>query len=70
MPSGFEWDPDKAKKNQKKHGVSFEEASSVFADPLSITIPDPDHSEEEDRFVTVGESDRPFAGGSFHRTGR
>jgi len=58
MPSAFEWDPDKAKKNRKKHGVSFEEASSVFADSLSVTIPDPDHSEEEDRFVTVGESDR------------
>ena len=64
MPSGdvmsleFEWDDDKARKNVKKHGVSFEEASTVFGDPLALTIPDPLHSEEEDRFITLGESDR------------
>jgi uncharacterized DUF497 family protein len=40
----FEWNPDKANSNWKKHGVSFNEASTVFNDPLSITFPDPDHS--------------------------
>lgn len=54
----FEWDREKAKKNLKKHGVSFEEASSVFADPLALTIHDPLHSDEEDRYVTIGESNR------------
>ena len=54
----FEWDADKAKKNRSKHGVSFEEASSVFGDPLALTIADPLHSEEEDRFITLGESHR------------
>ena len=41
----FEWDPEKADENRKKHGVEFVEATTVFADPLSITVPDPDHSE-------------------------
>ncbi len=54
----FEWDRDKAKTNRKKHGVSFEEASTVFADPLALTIHDPMHSDEEDRYVTIGESNR------------
>ncbi len=54
----FEWDDEKAKSNLKKHGVSFEEASSVFASALSLTIADPRHSDEEDRFVTLGESHR------------
>ena len=54
----FEWDRDKAKKNLRKHSVSFEEASSVFADPLALTIHDPTHSDEEDRYVTIGESNR------------
>jgi uncharacterized DUF497 family protein len=58
MSLEFEWDEDKAKRNQKKHRVSFEEASSIFGDPLALTIPDPLHSEEEDRFVTLGESHR------------
>ena len=58
LHDNFEWDDDKAKQNIRKHGVSFEEASSVFADPLALTIPDPLHSEEEDRFVTLGESHR------------
>lgn len=58
MSLSFEWDEQKAKGNKKKHGVSFEEASTVFADPLSRTIPDPIHSEEEDRFVILGESNR------------
>jgi uncharacterized protein len=56
MSLAFEWDQTKAKQNLKKHGVSFEEASTVFGDPLARTIPDPLHSEEEDRFVQLGES--------------
>ena len=52
----FEWDERKAHANLKKHKVSFEEASTVFGDPLSLTIDDPVHSEEESRFVTVGKS--------------
>jgi uncharacterized protein len=57
MYDGFEWDPAKAATNLKKHGVSFEEASTVFDDPLSITIDDDEHSDEEQRFVTMGRSD-------------
>jgi uncharacterized DUF497 family protein len=52
----FEWDEAKAKASLKKHGVSFEEASTVFGDPLSLTIEDPLHSGEEDRLVTIGQS--------------
>jgi uncharacterized protein len=54
----FEWDPKKAKSNVKKHGVSFEEAVTVFYDPLSATFDDPDHSGDEPRFVTIGYSSR------------
>jgi uncharacterized DUF497 family protein len=54
----FEWDESKAAQNEKKHKVSFEEASTVFADVLSSTFHDPDHSFEEDRYVTIGTSDR------------
>lgn len=54
----FEWDRTKAERNLRKHGVSFEEAATVFGDPLSRTIEDPLHSASEDRFVTVGESFR------------
>jgi uncharacterized DUF497 family protein len=54
----FEWDPDKAARNLAKHGVSFSEAATVFGDPLALTYLDPDHSEDEDRFLTFGESDR------------
>lgn len=50
----FEWDPQKAAGNQRKHGVSFQEAASVLSDPLSITYHDPDHSITEYRFITVG----------------
>jgi uncharacterized DUF497 family protein len=50
----FEWDPEKAAENSKKHGVAFADASTVFGDPLEITIPDPDHSEGEARFLSVG----------------
>lgn len=52
----FEWDEEKAAENLSKHGVSFTEASTVFEDPLSRTIPDPLHSDEEDRFVILGVS--------------
>ena len=54
MPLRFEWDPEKAKSNLKKHGVSFEEAATAFGDSLSLTVEDPAHSESEDRFVTIG----------------
>ena len=50
----FIWNSRKARQNLKKHGVPFEEASTVFVDPLAGTIPDPDHSFEEARFVTIG----------------
>lgn len=50
----FEWDDRKARASVKKHGVSFHEAATIFGDPLAITFPDPDHSEEEDRSVTLG----------------
>lgn len=56
MPLSFEWDASKAKTNLSKHGVRFEEASTVFGDPLSLTIPDPAHSQAEDRFIIVGYS--------------
>lgn len=52
----FEWDPEKDEANQRKHGVSFDEASTVFGDPLAVTIDDPDHSEDEERFLTTGMS--------------
>ena len=56
MEEYFEWDKRKAWLNLKKHRVSFEEAMTVFRDPLSITIPDPIHSEDEERGVIIGES--------------
>jgi uncharacterized DUF497 family protein len=54
----FEWDQRKAAANLKKHGVSFEEAITVFADPVSMNMPDPDHSEGEQRFLVLGASVR------------
>ena len=54
----FEWDPRKAEINQRKHDVSFSEASSVFGDDFAVTVPDPDHSKNEDRFITIGQSNR------------
>ena len=54
----FEWDPKKAAANRRKHGVTFEEASSALRDSFSATAHDPDHSEDEDRFVTFGVSSR------------
>lgn len=54
MVQGFEWDDAKAIENSRKHHVSFDEAASVFDDPLLITIEDSDHSGEELRFLTIG----------------
>ena len=50
----FEWDTDKAVTNERKHGVSFHEALTVFRDALSLTYPDTDHSSDEDRFLIIG----------------
>jgi uncharacterized protein len=55
----FEWDSAKAGANLRKHGVAFEEAETVFSDDLALLIDDPDHSEEEDRFVLLGLSAAP-----------
>ncbi|MFH1739845.1 MAG: BrnT family toxin [bacterium] len=52
----FDWDPGKAWSNVRKHGLSFEEAATVFYDPFSATFDDPDHSDDESRFITVGYS--------------
>ena len=54
----FEWDPKKARRNLNIHGISFDEASTAFRDPLSGTIDDPLHSEDEERFVLIGQSQR------------
>ena len=54
MALNFEWDANKAKSNLGKHRISFEEASTVFGDLRSLTIPDPAHSDLENRFITVG----------------
>jgi uncharacterized DUF497 family protein len=54
MSLAVEWDSVKAEANRRKHGVSFEEAATVLADPLSITLPHPDHSEAEERFLLLG----------------
>jgi len=54
----FEWDPQKAKSNLEKHGVSFEEASTAFQDTLSLTIDDPLHSIDEERVVLIGMSNK------------
>jgi len=50
----FEWDPNKAEENQRKHGISFHEGASVFGDPLAITFSDPEHSTDEERHLTFG----------------
>jgi uncharacterized DUF497 family protein len=50
----FEWDSSKASENVQKHGVAFQEAATVFGDPLAITFDDPDHSLIEDRHITFG----------------
>ncbi len=56
MPLNFEWDNGKAKANLTKHGVSFEEAATVFGDSMSLTIPDPAHSKVEVRSIVLGQS--------------
>ena len=54
----FEWEPAKAVANKRKHRVAFDEARTVFADPLVVLMPDPDHSFDEERYVALGFSDR------------
>ena len=54
----FEWDENKAKQNLSKHGVYFEEAKTIFDDPLYIDFYDPDHSDNEERYLIVGQSNR------------
>ncbi|EAZ90343.1 BrnT family toxin [Crocosphaera chwakensis] len=54
----FEWDENKAKQNLSKYGVSFEEAKTIFDDPLYVDFYDPDHSENEERYLIVGQSNR------------
>ncbi|MEW6085297.1 MAG: BrnT family toxin [Chloroflexota bacterium] len=58
MKPDFEWDPEKAQKNLQKHEVGFEEASSVFDDPMFITVLDDEHSDDEERYITIGISDK------------
>ena len=58
MPIKYVWDPRKARVNFRKHGITFTEASTVFADILAITVRDPDHSDDEERWVTLGHSAR------------
>jgi uncharacterized protein len=54
----FEWDKSKAESNLIKHGISFDDAQTVFNDPLYVDFYDPDHSEDEDRYLIIGESSR------------
>lgn len=54
----FEWNEEKSKENLRKHGVSFDEAKTVFNDPLAMTIADPGHSSREDRYIDMGMSSR------------
>jgi uncharacterized protein len=56
MQYNFEWDPNKAKVNIKKHGVSFEQVAEIFLDPLQLVIFDSEHSEAEERWVTLGKT--------------
>ena len=58
MRLGFEWDAEKAQENRRKHGVTFEEGLKVLSDPLSITIDDPDHSANEQRYINIGTSEK------------
>lgn len=58
MKLSFEWDDEKAKANFKKHRVGFDEATTVCTDPFSVTIPDPGHSADEQRYVDIGSSDK------------
>ena len=56
MPLTFEWDSRKARSNLAKHGVAFERATTIFGDPRSLTIPDPEHSLIEPRFIAMGKA--------------
>jgi uncharacterized DUF497 family protein len=58
MKPTYEWDEQKAQSNFRKHEISFDEAETVFDDPLAITIRDPNHSQAEVRFVDIGQSDK------------
>lgn len=58
MSLTFEWDPRKATRNRKIRQISFTEAASVFSDPLSATVDDPEHSDKEDRFLIFGRSNQ------------
>jgi len=58
MKLNFEWDEEKAKTNIKKHGIGFDEAITVFLDPFSMTIYDPNHSADEQRYISIGSSDQ------------
>ncbi len=58
MPASFEWDAQKAKSNLQKHQVDFEEASTIFDDPQFITILDHEHSQDEERYITIGLSNK------------
>ena len=54
----FEWDPRKAESNLRRYGVSFTEAGTIFGDELAVTVSDPDHSADEDRYISIGWSNR------------
>jgi uncharacterized protein len=56
MPTRFEWNTEKADTNLRRHGVGFAEAQTVFKDDLSVTVLDPHHSDEEERWITIGQS--------------
>lgn len=58
MKPHFEWDENKARDNIRNHHVTFEEAETIFDDPLAITVPDPHHSIREERFIDIGQSNR------------
>ena len=58
MALRFEWDPNKARRNRRKHRLSFEEATTAFEDDQSVTVPDPTHSVGEERFVLLGRTSR------------
>ncbi|MCP4107460.1 MAG: BrnT family toxin [Desulfobacteraceae bacterium] len=58
MSLTFEWDQNKSEANERKHGVTFEEAKTVFNDPFAITIDDPDHSDDEYRYIDIGFSSK------------
>lgn len=72
MNDSFVWDPQKAQTNFGKHGIRFEEASTVFADPMRIVLLDEEHSLDEQRFITIGysQSNRLLLVAHVERAGR